>query len=101
MRRTGTYGLNQPITTGLGAGPGLAAQGASQQATATQMLGRVAEEETARNIGNRQRERERKAGNAQLGASVGALAGAQYGAALGPWGAVIGGLVGAVGSQLF
>lgn len=94
--------MGAPITTGMGGGGGgLIGQGVNQQAMATQMLGRVAEEETARNIDNQQRESARKAGNAQLGATAGAMAGATYGSALGPWGSVIGALVGGIGASLF
>ena len=96
MRRTGTYGLSGPITSGMGGG-GLIGQGVNQQAMATQMLGRVAEEETQRNIGNQQRETARKAGNSQLGA----MAGAQVGMSFGPWGALAGGLIGALAGRLF
>ena len=98
MRRTGTYSLGgPPVTTGLGTGPGLATQGADQQAMATQMLGRVAEDETRRNIENRRREQERKAGNAQLGATAGAM----YGSTFGPWGSLVGGLIGGISGGAF
>lgn len=91
----GTYGL----------GGGLAGYGQAQQAEATQMLGQAAASENQRNIENEQLESQRKQGNQQLGATLGTLGGmalgAQYGSAAGPWGAVIGGLVGAVAGNLF
>jgi len=84
-----------------GIGGGLVSVGLGQQRQAADMLGDAADQETERNIGNRQREQQRKAGNVQLGATGGAMAGAYYGASLGPWGAVIGGVAGAIAGGLF
>ncbi len=84
-----------------GIGGGLVSAGLQQQGQAADMLGTAAEKEQARNLGNRQREQQRKAGNVQLGATAGAMAGAYYGASMGPWGALIGGVVGAIGGGLF
>jgi hypothetical protein len=80
-----------------GIGGGLVSVGLGQQRQASDMLGNAADQEAERNIGNRQREQQRKAGNVQLGAT----AGAYYGSSLGPYGALIGGVVGAIGGGLF
>lgn len=86
-------------TYGLGGG-GLAGVGMQQQAQAADMLGRAAEQEQSRNLANEQLGRQRKAGNAQLGASAGAMAGfAMTGG--NPVGAMVGSLLGAVGGSLF
>lgn len=94
----------QGLGTTLGAG-GLVGFGQDQQQQAVQLLGRAAEQENDRNLANEQLERQRKAGNQQLGATVGTLggfaAGASYGAGAGPWGAVIGGLIGAIAGGAF
>lgn len=84
-----------------GIGGGLVSAGMGQQQQAADMLARAADQEQERNLGNRQREAQRKAGNVQLGATAGAAAGAYYGASAGPWGALIGGVVGAIGGGLF
>lgn len=88
-----------------GLGGGLIGAGVDQQQMAMRTLGKAADDEERREADNRQRERERKAGNQQLGSTVGALGGwavgASYGSAGGPWGAAIGGLVGAVAGGLF
>ena len=90
-----TYGLSG----------GLVGAGIDQRQMAMKTLGVAADEEQRLEIENRQLERERKAGNVQLGSTIGALGGmalgAQYGSAGGPWGAAIGGLVGAVAGGLF
>jgi outer membrane lipoprotein SlyB len=89
---------------GLGAA-GLTGFGLDQKNDAMQTLGRVAGQETQRNIQNEQTEAARKAGNVQLGSTVGALGGAalgaKYGSVVGPWGTVLGGVVGAVAGSLF
>lgn len=93
----------QGLGTTLGAG-GLVGFGQDQQQQAVQLLGRAAEQENDRNLANEQLERQRKAGNQQLGATVGTLGGfaagasygASYGASAGPWGAVLGGIIGAI-----
>lgn len=84
-----------------GIGGGLVSAGLRQEGQAADMLGAAAEKEQARNLGNRQREQQRKAGNVQLGATGGAMAGAYYGASMGPWGALLGGIAGAVAGGLF
>lgn len=76
-----------------GLGGGLANYGMGQQQEATQMLAKSAKDETEMNMENQRREQQRKAGNAQLGASAGAAAGSM----IGPWGTLIGGFAGAIG----
>ena len=95
-------------TRGLGTtvGPGgLVGFGQDQQQQAAQLLGAAAEQENDRNLANERLERQRKAGNQQLGATVGTAAGfalgAQYGSAGGPWGALLGGIIGAIGGGAF
>lgn len=83
---------------GLKLGGGLAAAGNTNLGQAQQLLGSAAEQEQSRNIGDKQMEQQRKAGNTQLGAAGGAMLGFQVG---GPVGAVIGGVLGAVGGGLF
>jgi hypothetical protein len=83
---------------GLKVGGGLAAAGNTNLGQAQQLLGSAAEQEQSRNIGDKQMEQQRKAGNTQLGAAGGAMLGFQVG---GPVGAVIGGVLGAVGGGLF
>lgn len=86
-------------------GGGLAYVGNENLGQAQALLGSAAEQEQARNLGNDERERARKAGNTQLGSSVGALGGfafgATYGSGGGPIGALIGGTLGALGARLF
>jgi hypothetical protein len=100
---SGSYGLG---------GAGLVGAGLQQKNEAMGLLGRAAEQESARDIENQRMEDARKAGNAQLGSTVGSLGGmafgmssaamgAKFGAAAGPIGAMIGGIVGALGSRLF
>lgn len=83
---------------GLKLGGGLAAAGNKNLGDAQELLGKAAEQEQTRNIGDKQMEQQRKAGNTQLGVMGGAAAGFAYG---GPVGAVIGGVLGAVGASLF
>ena len=83
---------------GLKLGGGLAAAGNTNLGQAQELLGKAADQEQARNIGDKQMEQQRKAGNTQLGVMGGAAAGFAYG---GPVGAVIGGVLGAVGASLF
>jgi proteasome assembly chaperone (PAC2) family protein len=80
-----------------GMGGGLTSYGMGQQQEATQLLGAAAKQETERNMENARIEQQRKAGNAQLGASGGAMVGSMFG----PWGTVIGGLVGGLASGAF
>ncbi|SRR5258706_7856225 len=97
--RVGTYGLATSIRGPQGVpGGSLTANAITEQAQATDMLGRAAEMETQRNIANQQNEQAAKAGGASLGASAGAIAGMSFG----PWGALAGGLLGAIaGNELF
>jgi uncharacterized membrane protein len=102
----GTYGLGTSVRGPSGNGDTILGLGANQQKQATEMLGRVAEEETKRNIANKQALAADKAGNVQLASVVGGLAGgayagATYGSAAGPWGMLIGGVIGAVAGGLF
>ncbi len=89
---------------GIGAG-GLAGAGFEQQNQALGILGSAAEDETRRNIANKQANQARKAGNAQLGATLGAAGGMalgmQMGAVGGPMGAMVGGLIGGIAGGLF
>lgn len=101
----GTYGLAKATqgTMRLGAGlPGLAN---AEEAEATAMARNAAQAEAQRNLENKQLERDKKAGNAQLGSTVGSLAGmaigAQYGSAGGPWGAAIGAVIGGLAGGAF
>lgn len=84
------------MTYGLGAS--LANYGQGQQAEAMQALGQTAKTEAELEMQNKNAESQRKAGNAQLGATGGAMAGLAVG---GPWGAVVGGLVGGIAGGLF
>jgi len=79
-------------------GGGLAAAGNTNLGQAQDLLGKAAEQEQQRNIGDTQMEQQRKAGNTQLGVMGGAAAGFAMG---GPVGALIGGVLGAVGGGLF
>lgn len=83
---------------GLKIGGGLAAAGNKDLGDAQELLGKAAEQEQTRDIGDKQMEQQRKAGNTQLGVMGGAAAGFVYG---GPVGALIGGVLGAVGGSLF
>lgn len=80
---------------------GLVGQGQKQQAEATDMLAKAANDEQQRILQNERDEAARKQGNQALGATAGAMVGMEYGSSLGPWGAVIGGVVGAVAGSLF
>jgi len=82
---------------GLKLGGGLAAAGNKKLGDAQDLLGKAADQEQQRNIGDEQMEQQRKAGNTQLGVMGGAAAGFSVG---GPVGAVIGGVLGAVGASL-
>lgn len=79
-------------------GGGLAAAGMSNLGDAQQLLGKAADQEQQRLLGNEQMERARKAGNTQLGVMGGGMAGFAMG---GPVGALVGGVLGAVGAELF
>lgn len=93
-----TYGLGADITSRASGGETLLGLGAAQKRLAMDMLGQSAADEAKRNARNEQVETERKAGNSQLGSTLG---GAAAGAAFGPWGALIGGAIGAIaGYQL-
>lgn len=89
------------MAAGYGVGASLASMGQGQEREATQMLASVANQESERNAKNKMLESQEKAGRQQLGGTVGAMLGAEYGAALGPWGMLIGGALGAVAGGLF
>lgn len=81
-----------------GIGATLASLGQDQKRESVEMLGKAADEESQRNAHNKVMAAQAKAGNQQFGATAGALAGSSFG----PWGAVIGGALGAVaGGELF
>ena len=86
------YGLGASLSNA-----GLAGQGAQQQREATALLGAAADQEQKRKLANEQTEVARKQGNQQLGAAGGAAIGSSFG----PWGTVIGGVLGALGGRLF
>lgn len=97
MNDYGTYGSGLGVRSG-GGGDTLLGLGATQKRQGMDLLAQSAEEEARRNQANQQVETQRKSGNSQLGSTV---AGAAAGAAFGPWGALIGGAVGAIaGYQL-
>jgi hypothetical protein len=81
-----------------GIGGGLAAVGNQQLSDAQGLLGRAADQEQQRLLGNKQMEQAHKAGMTQLGTTLGATAGFSVG---GPVGALIGGALGAIGAELF
>jgi hypothetical protein len=90
----------------LGIGGSLASYGMNQMMEGTQELGNVADQEARRNAANKANEMQARQGRQQLGATLGSLAGgawagAEYGSAAGPWGTLIGGIVGALGGNLF
>jgi len=93
------FGIGPNLSTygSRGRSPSLAAFGENQQDTATQGLGAAATEETQRNASNTMRAAQAKAGNEQLGGTIGA----EWGSVIGPWGTVIGGVLGAVAGGLF
>lgn len=96
----GTYGLSTSIRGPAAAGGlGLAGLGVDEQRDATSMLGQVAQQEQARDIHNRNARQQQKQGAAGL-AATGAITGLQMSGG-NPWGAVIGGVVGAVAGGLF
>lgn len=86
------------MARGYGVGASLVDFGQDQEREATQMLRQSAEDETRRNIQNKQLEAQEKQGRQQLASSVGSAAGfalgAQTGSIGGPWGALIGGAIG-------
>lgn len=90
---------------GTGLGASLASIAGQQQEEAMRLQKEAADNETRREQQNKQIEAQEKAGRQQLGATLGAMGGfalgAQYGSAAGPWGAVIGGAIGAVAAGLF
>lgn len=83
---------------GYGVGASLASMGQNEQALGIQELGQAANQDAQRQAENTQLRAQAHAGNMELGAAGGAMAGMMV---AGPWGAVIGGLVGAVGGSLF
>ena len=80
--------------------------GLSQQRSATQGLQQASAMEQRRNAANLLAKTQRQQGNEQLGGTVGglaggAIAGAEFGSAVGPWGTLIGGVVGAIAGRFF
>jgi hypothetical protein len=94
------YGVGASLATlgRRGGGAGLAGEGASREAEATQMLGDVAAQETQRNIQNQRMAAQEKAGNQQLGSTLGSVAGFAVG---GPVGSMVGGVLGGLAGGLF
>lgn len=108
-----------------GRSPSLAAYGQDQMAEADRDLAGVAKEESQRNAFNTQAKAAAKQGNMALGSTLGGLAGyalgsgggaavagaagagasaaagAEAGSAIGPWGTLIGGVVGALAGAFF
>lgn len=98
MNSYGTYGEGLNVNTAASGGETLLGLGAAQKRAGMALLGKSAEDEARINSRNKQVEAERRAGNSQLGSTLG---GAAAGAAFGPWGALIGGAIGAIaGYQL-
>lgn len=93
------------MARGYGVGASLASLGLDQKQEATQMLEASAKQESDREQQNKMLEAQAKAGKQQLGGTLGAaggfMVGAQMGGSAGPWGALIGGVVGAVAGGLF
>lgn len=81
-----------------GLGGGLAGMAQTQQAEATGLLGKAAQQEAELEMTNKSMKQQQKAGNASLGATSGAMIGMSVG---GPWGAAVGALVGGVAGGLF
>lgn len=96
----GTFGLGTSVRRPSGASPAnLLNIGASQQRTASGMMGDAATAEARREMANKEAQQQSEAGGAQLGSTAGAMAGFQVG---GPVGALIGGVLGAIaGKDLF
>jgi hypothetical protein len=84
--------------SGYGLGGGLADFGQAQQRQALGALGQVADAEAKRNMNNKANKAAEKAGQKQLGSTAGALAGLSI---AGPWGAIAGGVLGALAPDLF
>lgn len=96
----GTYGLSNSIRGPAGGGGlGLADMGQDQQQQATDMLGQAAAKETERGIYNKRARQQQKQG-AVAGAASGAAVGFQVSGG-NPWGALAGGVIGAVASGIF
>lgn len=81
-----------------GVGASLASMGLDQKREAMSVLREAADQETTRNIQNKQLEVQEEAGKRQLGSMLGATAGMAVG---GPLGAMIGGTIGAIAGGLF
>lgn len=89
-----------------GIGASLASVGLNVQREALHEYSAAADEEAKRNAENTRLEAQRKAGNAQLGATAGglaggAIAGAEFGSSAGPWGMAIGAVAGALFGSMF
>ncbi len=93
------------MAAGYGVGASLAGMSSERRSQAMGLMGRVAEEEAARNRQNKMIEAQEKAQKQQLASTIGSTAGfaagAQAGSVGGPWGAVIGGVIGLVAGGLF
>lgn len=86
--------------------PNLSTFGQGQEQQAMDELGAASSMETARENNNRRAKAEAKQGNQALGSTLGGLAGgaaagAMYGTAAGPWGTLIGGVLGALAGNFF
>ena len=100
-----------PVGRGRGIADSLVGEGSSQQSQATRELGVAAGEETKLNAENKMRKAQAQQGNQELGGMLGATvaggaiasaaAGAEWGSVVGPWGSMIGGIVGALAGGLF
>lgn len=93
----GTYGLTPRSPNSPNMGAGLAGLADQKEQAAFGMARTAAQNETNLNLAKDNFEREKKAGNTQMGA----MAGAQIGSFFGPLGTVIGGLFGAVAGGAF
>ncbi len=93
--RTGTFGLAQAIPARPRvAGPTVASLGQQDMQSGSGLLGAAAGQESNRNAANANMEQERKAGNAQLGATAGGAIGSIWGPVGTMFGSAIGGLIG-------
>ncbi len=92
--RTGTFGLSQAIPQRPRvSGPSIANLGQQSLSSSNSLLGAAAGQEAGRESANANMEQERKAGNAQLGATAGGAIGMIWGPAGAMLGSTLGGLV--------
>lgn len=93
--RTGTFGLAQAIPQRPRiSGPSVASIGQQSLSSSNSLLGAAAGQEANRASANANMEQEKKAGNAQLGATAGAAIGSIWGPPGAMLGSALGGLVG-------